>query len=184
MRSFRPVWLVVVAVLVCVAGVVASARGASSAPRAEAWGLSPGTVGSGALPRVQSGVKTLVVDLQAISATSIDNAPTGTSQGDEIVVAGALFKAGKPAGSLQATETATRVVPNGNGFSGKLVVTAVCQLAGGQITFLAVTGFNNANPVKAAILGGTGAYNKAQGQMFVSQGPNQTTRFTFYLTPG
>ena len=169
------------AAVVCVAGVVATARGASSNPSVEAWGLTPGTVGPGALPR-GGAAKKLVVDLQGVSATSIDNAPTGTSQGDQIAVTGSLFRNGKPAGSLSATEVATQVTPNGNGFNGKLMVTAVCQLAGGQISIIAVSGFNNSKPVKAAIIGGTGVYSKARGQMFVSQGPNNTTRFTFYIT--
>ena len=182
MRSSRSLRVaLVVAILVCVAGVVATARGASSTPKAKAWGLTPGTVGSGALPRVGA-AKKLVVDLQGVSATSIDNAPTGTSQGDQIAVTGSLLRNGKPAGSLQATETATQVIPSGNGFHGKLLVTGVCQLAGGQISIIAITGFNNPKPVKAAVIGGTGVYRKARGQMFASQGPNNTTRFTFYLT--
>ena len=96
MRSSRSLRVaLVVLVLVCVAGVVATARGASSTSKTQAWGLTPGTVGAGALPRVGA-AKKLVVDLQGVSATSIDNAPTGISQGDQIAVTGSLLRNGKP----------------------------------------------------------------------------------------
>ena len=96
MRSSRSLRVaLVVLVLVCVAGVVATARGASSTSKAPAWGLTPGTVGSGALPHVGA-AKKLVVDLQGVSATSIDNAPTGTSQGDQIAVTGHFSVTGSP----------------------------------------------------------------------------------------
>lgn len=165
--------------LVCAAvgGTAFSAQGSSSPPKVRAWGLAPGTLGVTS-PRIAhpTGTRTLVVKGRQFTATQIDNPPSGTSQGDEIVAAGKLFQGQKPAGELEAQEVLTNVTP------GRLVVTFTALLAGGQITASAVVHFNNnPAPVTAAIVGGTGAYRQVRGVVYLTS-VGSSTKLTFVYT--
>ena len=90
----------------------ATARGSSDHQKLRAYGLLPSTLGS-TMPALShpKGSKTLVVNARDFVATSIDNAPTGLSQGDEIVVNGKLFFRHQPMGELEAQEVLTNAAP-------------------------------------------------------------------------
>jgi hypothetical protein len=184
MRSTLPVRAgVAVAIVVVIAAAVSTARGASAAPKVEAWGLTPDTLATSAVPKARAGKK-LIVDARNFVANDNDINPSGPSQGDQITVWATLYKGAKTAGTFQAAETATQVAPssNPNGFTGKLLVTAVALVAGGQISVVAVANFGQSASTKAAIVGGTGAYKNARGEMIATEGPNGATRLTFYIT--
>jgi hypothetical protein len=175
----RRLLIVGVGLLVCAlaGGAVVSAQGSSTPPKLRLWGLAPGTL-STTSPRIAhpKGTKTVVVIAKQFTATQIDNAPSGTSQGDEIIAAGKLFQGSKGAGSIQAQDVLTSVTPR------RLMITFTALLAGGQITAAAVAHFNNA-PVaaKAAILGGTGIYGKIRGVVYLTS-TGSATKLAFVYT--
>jgi hypothetical protein len=172
-----------VAIVVVIAAAVSTARGASTTPKVEAWGLSPGTLTTSAVPAVK-GTTRLVVDARNFVVNDNDIDPSGPSQGDQITLWATLYKGAKTAGTFHANEVATQVTPSSNpsGFTGKLLVSGVLLLAGGQISVVAVTNFAQSASTKAAIVGGTGAYKNARGEMIATEGPNGATRLTFFLT--
>jgi hypothetical protein len=159
--------------LVCagVAGVAATARGSSDHQKLRPYGLLPSTLGH-TMPTLRhpKGSKTLVINARDFTATEIDNAPTGTSQGDQIVVNGKLFFQHKPMGELEAQEVLTNIAP------GRLMLTFTILLAHGQITGSAVARLQN-GPIRLAVLGGTGAYRRISGDGVATASGN-VTRFT------
>ena len=159
--------------LVCagIAGLAATARGSSDPQKLRAYGLLPSTLGH-TMPALShpKGSKTLVVNGRDFVATSIDNAPTGFSQGDEIVVNGKLFFRHQPMGELEAQEVLTNAAP------GRLMISFILLLPGGQITGSAVARLQN-GPIRLAILGGNGAYRRIRGDG-VATASGSTTRFT------
>jgi hypothetical protein len=171
-----------VALVALVGGMVATARGASNTPKVEAWGLAPNTLTSSAAPAVK-GTKKLIVDARNFVVNDNDINASGPSQGDQLSIWATLYKGAKTAGTFQASEVATQVAPssNPNGFTGKLLVTGVALLAGGQISVVAVANFGQSSTTKAAIVGGTGAYKNARGELIATEGPNGATRFTFFI---
>ena len=123
--------------------------------------------------------KTLVVRLQSATSTYVDNLPTGTSQGDELAVEGLLVtRTGTSAGELEVRETVTGLGPD---TGGRIQLTFTAMLAGGQISGTGVTRFNSGTPA-LAIVGGTGEYLGAHGEVFIHPGPHRT-RLTFLLLP-
>lgn len=154
-----------------VAGVAATARGSSDHQKLRPYGLLPSTLGH-TMPALShpKGSRTLVVNGRDFVATQIDNAPSGLSQGDQIVVNGKLFFRHRPMGALQAQEVLTNVAP------GRLMISFTLQLKNGQISGAAVARLRN-GPIRLAVTGGTGAYRRISGDgAAISSG--STTRFT------
>ena len=99
---FRVCLVIVVVVAAAAAAIVGSAaRGASRNTSAVHWALLPGTLRSASTPRI-AGTQQLTVYASDFAATSVDNAPSGTSQGDELAVTGQLRDAaGTKLGKLE-----------------------------------------------------------------------------------
>ncbi len=171
-------WLVVgfvAAVAAIVIGVASAANGATHRPP-HAWAFQTRTARPTTVPRIANAT-TLVLRLQNTAATYIDNPPTGTSQGDELAVEGQLIQLnGTPAGHLEVHEVITGIGPD---MGGRIQLTFTALLAGGQISGIGATRFNTATPA-LAIIGGTGKYLGAHGEVFVHTGPHRS-RLTFLL---
>jgi hypothetical protein len=175
-------WLVfglVVAMGAVLASVVSAASGSSDRPPVRAWGFEPQKSAPAVIPHV-AGATMLVVRLQATTATYVDNPPTGTtSPGDELAVEGQLVSVhGTPVGHLEVHEAVTGMGP---GTGGRIQLSFTALLAGGQISGTGVAGFNTATPA-LAVVGGTGKYLGARGEVFAHTGPHRT-RLTFLLLP-
>jgi hypothetical protein len=126
--------------------------------------------------------RTFRVRAHGFTATMIDNPPANLSQGDEIVVQGDLSHlSGTPAGRLEAQETLTGLTENGEG---RLELLFTAQLPHGQISCVAVLriGQSGASNARAAVIGGTGYYRNARGQVYIHPA-GQTTDLTFALSP-
>ena len=110
--SIRVCLVIVVVVAVAAAAMVGTAaRGANRGTSAVHWALLPGTLRSASTPRI-AGTQRRTVYASDFAATSVDNAPSGTSQGDELAVAGQLRNAGgKKIGKLEVHEVLTSVAP-------------------------------------------------------------------------
>jgi hypothetical protein len=173
-------WLAVGFVVVISAGVIgvtSAANGSSARLHFRAWGYHPHAVPL-VVPHIAR-AKTLVVRLQTATSTYVDNLPNGTSQGDELAVEGQLVsRTGASAGILEVRETVTGLGPD---TGGRIQLTFTAMLAGGQISGLGVTRFNSGTPA-LAIVGGTGKYLAAHGEVFIHSGPHRT-RLTFLLLP-
>src|SRR5206468_7478600 len=125
--------------------------------------------------------QTFVLRAQGFTVTAVDNPPSGTSQGDELAVEGLLTtRQGEGAGRLDAHEVFTG--PSSNGGRLELLFTAL--LAHGQISAGGVIRINQsgATDTRAAIIGGTGRYRNARGEVIIHPA-GQTTRLTFVLLP-
>jgi hypothetical protein len=173
-------WLAVGVVVVTSAGVIgvtSAANGSSDRLHFKAWGYQPHAAPL-VVPHVARAT-TLVVRLQNATSTYVDNLPTGTSQGDELAVEGQLVsRTGAGAGKLEVRETVTGLGPN---TGGRIHLTFTAMLAGGQISGTGVTRFNSGTPA-LAVVGGTGKYLGAHGEVFIHPGPHRT-RLTFLLLP-
>lgn len=171
-------WGLVVAIAAGLIGVASAASGQADRPPLKAWGFQPGTSGSPAIPHIAR-AKMLVVRLGDVTVTSVDNPPSGTSVGDELALEGKLVGLdGTPAGQLEVHEAVTGMGPV---TGGRFQITFTALLGGGQISGIGVTRFNRPTPA-LAIIGGTGKYLGARGEVFVHNGPHRT-RLTFVLLP-
>jgi hypothetical protein len=176
----RRTWLAVGIVVVIGAGVIgltSTANGSSDRLHFKAWGYQPHGVPL-VVPHIAR-AKTLVVRLQSATSTYVDNLPTGTSQGDELAVEGQLVsRTGVAIGNLEVRETVTGLGPH---TGGRIQLTFTALLAGGQISGIGATRFNTGTPA-IAVVGGTGKYLGAHGEVFIHSGPHRT-RLTFLLLP-
>jgi hypothetical protein len=173
-------WLVVgfvVAISAGVVGMTAAADGSSDRLHFKAWAYQPHAAPL-VVPHVAH-TKTFVMRLENTTSTYVDNLPSGTSQGDELAVEGQLVsRTGAGAGNLEVQEMVTGLGPD---TGGRIHLTFTAMLAGGQISGIGVTRFNSATPA-LAIVGGTGKYLGARGEVFIHSGPHRT-RLTFLLLP-
>jgi hypothetical protein len=161
-------------------GIVSAAGGASSIQLRSGFG--GGAAPDAPQPHIKV-ARTFVLRAHDFTATTIDNDPAGTSQGDEIIVEGALAgRNGRPRGRIEVHEVLTGLTQGGGGRL-QLVFTAL--LARGQITGSAVLGISQsgASNTKAAILGGTGHYRNARGEVVIHPAGQSSTQLTFYLVP-
>ena len=98
----------------------------------------------------------------------VDLPPTGTSAGDEFVLAGTLRNAANTANVGTANDVCTVLTSSGS----PLHCVSVITLKAGTIS---LAGIVSGGPHFAlAITGGTGAYDEVHGQVTVAQGPNGT----------
>ena len=169
--------LIAVSAVAVIAGVVSSARGAGP-PALRPWGLQPGA----SVPAAQ-GIHhpgTLLLTLTSQQQTQIDNDPSGTSQGDEIIVTGPLSREGKPVGVLDAHGVMTMVGQQ----SERIQYTFTVSLPEGQITSIGVLRLSrNVTGFRGAVVGGTLRYRNARGQVWLTFGQNGSTQFTYQLIP-
>ncbi|MFD7614405.1 dirigent protein [Streptomyces sp. NPDC059828] len=108
--------------------------------------------------------KTKVFNLTTVvtAANFIDVDPTGSSQGDELVATGTVFRSGSEVGRYDEVCTVTRVESSG-GFTFQCQVTLT--LPDGQLTVQGVFPIteSGAGEITLAITGGTGKYRTAKG---------------------
>jgi hypothetical protein len=161
-----------------VVGVVAQSAGASNAQWPHAvFGHSPK---SAAAPTPFRGAHVIVLRLTDVTTTYVDNAPSGTSVGDELTGEGTLVTLrGHSHGRLDFHEALTGLGPEPN--SGRLQVTAIARLPHGDIDVSGVVGIAQAHDPVLAITGGTQRYHAARGQVIAHAGPHRT-RLTFWIT--
>lgn len=181
----KRVVVVIVGVLAALAaalsvGIVSAAGGASSSELRSGFG---GSVAPAApQPHIKVARK-FVLRAHDFTATTIDNDPAGTSQGDEIIVEGALAAwDGRPRGRIEVHEVLTGLNQSGGG---RLQLLFTALLARGQITGSAVLGISQSgvSNTKAAILGGTGHYRNVRGEVVIHPAGQSSTELTFYLIP-
>jgi hypothetical protein len=166
--------VVVVAVAAAAALVGSAARGANRSTSAVHWALLPGTLRSASTPRI-AGTQQLTVYASNFAATSVDNAPSGTSQGDELAVTGQLRNAaGKTIGKLEAHEVLTSVTPQ------IIQLTATLRLRRGQLSALGTQ--RSTNLTRLTVAGGTRRfYNVLGGQLTATPGPHSDEKLTLQL---
>lgn len=176
--------LSVAVILGCAAATAggAMAQGSSTrTPRLQLWPWAgPASQGSAPALPVVAGATQLRLRATDITVTTVDNPPSGFGQGDEIAVSGRLeTPAGQPAGDLQAHEILTEQRPEG----GKLLLTFTTELAAGQITASAILRITarGSRPFYAAILGGTGRYLGARGEIVLIPAGNGDTELRYVL---
>lgn len=174
LMSFRVCLVIVLVVAVAAAIVGTAARGANRSSSAVHWALLPGTLRSASTPRI-AGTQQLSVYASNFAATSIDNAPSGTSQGDELAVNGQLRNAsGKTIGKLEAHEVLTSVTPQ------IIQLTATLRLHRGQLS--AVGTQRSTNQTRLTVVGGTRRYlNVSGGQLTATPGPHSDVKLTLLL---
>jgi hypothetical protein len=166
--------VVVVAVAAAAALVGSAARGANRSTSAVHWALLPGTLRSASTPRV-AGTRRLTVYASDFVGTSVDNAPSGTSQGDELAVTGQLRDAGgKTIGKLEVHEVLTSVTPQ------IIQLTATLRLHRGQLSALGTQ--RSTNLTRLTVVGGTSRYyNVRGGQLTATPGPHSDAKLTLLL---
>jgi hypothetical protein len=173
--SIRACLVIVVVVSVAAAAMVGTAaRGANRSTSAVHWALLPGTLRSASTPRIAD-TKQLTVYASDFAATSVDNAPSGTSQGDELAVTGQLRDAGgTKIGKLEVHEVLTSVTPQ------IIQLTDTLRLHRGQLSALGTQ--RSTNLTRLAIVGGTRRYyNVRGGQLTATPGPHSDVKLTLLL---
>jgi hypothetical protein len=166
--------VVVVAVAAAAALVGSAARGANRSTSAVHWALLPGTLRRAATPRI-AGTQRLTVYASDFTATPVDNAPSGTSQGDELAVAGLLRDAGgTKIGKLEVHEVLTSVTPQ------IIQLTATLRLHAGQLGALGTQ--RSTDLTRLTVVGGTRRYfNVLGGQLTATPGPHSDEKLTLLL---
>jgi len=173
--SFRVCLVIIVVVAVAAAAMAGTAaRGANRGTSAVHWALLPGTLRSASTPRI-AGTQQLTVYASDFAATSVDNAPSGTSQGDELAVTGQLRNAsGKTIGKLEVHEVLTSVTPQ------SIQLTVTLRLQGGQLSALGTQ--RSQNLTRLTVVGGTRRYyNVLGGQLTATPGPHSDVKLTLQL---
>ncbi len=162
-----------------VVGIVSARGGSATAPQLRAWGFGAGAASPA--PHITQD-RRLSFRATNFVATSIDNDPAGTSQGDALVVEGTLFThGGGSAGHLEVTEVFTGL-PAGGG--ARLLVTVTATLDAGQITAVGVGRVSQSGQItiKLPVAGGTGKYRNVRG-VLIAKPTGNTTRLTYVLLP-
>jgi hypothetical protein len=176
----RRTWIiagVVAALAAGVAGVVSNAQG-STEPAFNSWPLLPKSEGKAVVPSL-AGTSKLAVLGTDFTVASVDNDPSGTSQGDEITVTAQLLTTdGRKTGRLEVHE----VITDARNANAPIVqITATVLLPGGQISAVGIQQANQQG-TRLAIVGGTGQYyNVRGGQLTAGSAANNRTSLTFLL---
>jgi hypothetical protein len=134
--------------------------------------IAVGVSGSAASGSSSTRAKTIHLTLRHDGAfKQIDQPPAGRSAGDENLFTGSIHRHGKKRGELQGScvnVTAQRVE-----------CTESVRLGGGQLALQA--GFGKGNRGFAAIVGGTGAYANARGDVAERPAGPTKERWTVHL---
>ena len=170
--------LLAAATISMVLGLVSARGGSATPPHLRAWGFGAGTASPA--PQITRD-RQLAFRATNFVATSIDNPPAGTSQGDALAVEGTLFTRGDSAGHLEVTEVFTGL-PAGGG--ARLLVTVTATLNAGQITAVGVGRVSQSGQItiKLPVAGGTGKYRNVGGVLIAKPNGN-TTHLTYQLLP-
>jgi hypothetical protein len=122
---------------------------------------------------------TIRLDFKVTSTHRVDAAPNGMSVGDYGIVGGKLFAAGssRQLGRYQGICFIT-AAQNGS------ECTFTLAMKGGQLTTMSAygAGFNGDKIVHDAIIGGTGAYRTARGEVLGEETGDTTGKMTVDLT--
>lgn len=178
MRRLRIAGVVVASVLVAAAALPGTGS-TTAAPKL--WGFHSSGARPLSIPHLV-GMRTVSVLLEGVNAGTVDQPPSGTSAGDEIIGEGRLVGAhNAPAGLLEIEETLTGLGAESG--TGRIQMQGTALLAGGQIDLAGVLRINASRSPSIAIVGGTGAYRGARGQLFVRTS-GQNTQLVFVLMHG
>ncbi|MFE5119922.1 hypothetical protein [Streptomyces sp. NPDC056669] len=111
---------------------------------------------------------------------SVDVAPPGNSQGDQLIVAGDLLRSSVTVGRFDETCTVTRTSPMD---TSDLQCQITLSLSEGQLTLQGVFAITGAGPgdITLAITGGTGRFRTAHGFIHAVNSSNTETRLTVHL---
>ncbi|WP_432586109.1 hypothetical protein ABVG11_07910 [Streptomyces sp. HD1123-B1] len=143
--------------------------------------VAAGSVPGGGHPA--GGHRTEVLELVArqTQTTFIDHGDPGTSQGDELVLAGDLLRGPALFGRFGEVCTLTRVGPEPDSFDQQCVGTLT--LPGGDLTLQGLISVTAAGPgeVTVAITGGTGRYRTAHGVIEAVNTSDTETRLTLRI---
>jgi hypothetical protein len=124
---------------------------------------------------------TLVTHYEQASLRTDDVAPKGQSVGDQIFFSGSLVRGGKPAGRLEDVDVTIDARIEGVMRSVTLLLpdgTIVAAGAGGN---KGATGWHPSASDAIAVIGGTGAYRGASGEIVAHDLPNESQRLTVTL---
>lgn len=179
--GIRSVAVVTAAALACaaVAGVFHVAQGAAdTSPHAAPWGISSARLGN-AVAHAIPGTSQVVLYADSFNTTYIDNAPTGTSVGDEINGFGLLENAeGKSAGELDIHEVMTNDT-NPNAL--RILIQGTARTQSGQLSVSGVQ-LSSQQGARLAVIGGTGKYwNVRGGQVTGAAASGGRVKLTFLL---
>jgi hypothetical protein len=171
--------------LVAAVAVGASLASASSGNAARVWGAPAGMVHFGKAGKAgTSGDPTITVVSRNARETDVDEPPSGFSQGDEVTISSPLYDtAGSRAGHLDVHGAITALFAKAGLARGQFEFTAT--LKHGTITATGVATFSESGEspgFTAAVTGGTGAYQKTDGQVQVTFTSATTTTFVYHLT--
>lgn len=147
------------------------------APQASAATPTDGAMG----PKASNGhEKVLHLTARATQITGVDLPPPGTSQGDELIVAGDLLKSNTTVGGFDEVCAMTRIGPNN---TNTLQCQITLSLPKGQITVQGVFTISNSGPgdITLAITGGTGKYRTAHGFVHAVNTSQTDTDLTVHL---
>jgi hypothetical protein len=133
-----------------------------------AVGLSSGAASAGTSAKAQTFRLTLRHDG---AFKQVDQPPDGPSAGDENIFTGSLVSKGKKRGEMQGYCV--------NIPAQRVECSESVQLRGGQIALLA--GFGKGNSGVVPIVGGTGAYANARGDIAERQAGPTMERWTVHL---
>ncbi len=172
--------LATLAVAGTAAVALASAAQGSDGPNFRPWGLQPGST---VTPKVLPGLhqaRALRFTLSNVQQTSVDNDPSGGSQGDEVNVTGTLNADGRRVGVLDVHGVLTAAGSS----SQRIQYTFTATLPHGQITAIGVARIGqNTTGFRGGVAGGTLRYRDARGQVTVSFAQNGGANFLYELMP-
>jgi hypothetical protein len=171
--------------LVAAAVVGVSLASASSGSGGRVWGAPAAMVHFAKAGSVAAASDpTITVVSQQSQETDVDEPPSGFSQGDEITISSPLFDtAGNRVGHLDVHGATTALFQKAGVARAQFEFTAT--LRHGAITATGVATFTQSGPgggFTAAVTGGTGAYDKTDGQVQVIFTSATTTTFVYHLT--
>ncbi|MEV6128962.1 hypothetical protein AB0M05_19340 [Streptomyces violaceusniger] len=143
---------------------------------------APAAGATGPLPPRHS-EEVFLLTARPTQTNSVDVAPPGNSQGDQLIVSGDLLRSNVTVGRFDEACTATRTGPMD---TSDLQCQITLSLSEGQLTVQGVFTITGAGPgdITLAITGGTGRYRTAHGFIHAVNTSNTETQLTVHLIRG
>jgi hypothetical protein len=144
--------------------------------------LALGLAGSALAQDKHDGNHDLVLKGKVLAVKQIDLGDPGLSQGDQQIITMDVFQGAKRVGESHVVCTMVRVDAATHAFTGQC--DNVTSLPGGDIASsgLVTSAQEETTPFTQAITGGTGAYQRVQGQLTVDEAGPQPATLTFHLS--